>query len=261
MKRLLSFITISLMTFCVYAQNLYIGSFYVTTPEEETLYGDGGDKWTTRRTYICDLFSFEQPDVLGLQSYTEAQLSFLKTRMTGYYAAESVLYNRALELDTCGIVSDMPEGSTCSWARLRKEGKTFYVFNICFSTDVSVAYSSATRLRTAIEEINTEGLPCFITGNLGVDAGKTAYNRITGKYNDCYTKATVKSAEYGTKNNFDLANNHGNERYDFVFASRNIVVNSYGQLQSAYFAKETNGSYKRRHFSTHFPVMVKVKLP
>ena len=261
MKRLLSFITISLMAFCVYAQNLYIGSFYVTTPEEETLYGDGGDKWANRRTYICDLFSFEQPDVLGLQSYTDVQLSFLKTRMTGYNAAEDILYNRALELDTCGIVSDMPEGSTCSWARLRKEGKTFYVFNICFSTEVSVAYSSATRLRTAIEEINTEGLPCFITGNLGVDSAKTAYSRITGKYNDCYSKASVKSAEYGTRNNFDLANNHGNERYDFVFASRNIVVNSYGQLQSTYFAKDSNGSYKRRHFSTHFPVMAKVKLP
>ena len=65
------------MAFCVYAQNLYIGSFYVTTPEEETLYGDGGDKWANRRTYICDLFSFEQPDVLGLQSRCPTALASL----------------------------------------------------------------------------------------------------------------------------------------------------------------------------------------
>ncbi|MBP5393174.1 MAG: hypothetical protein J6Y59_05075 [Bacteroidaceae bacterium] len=261
MKRNISFLIISLMTFCVFAQDLYIGSFYVTTTEEETLYGDGGDKWTNRKNVICNMFKYEQPDVLGLQSLTESQLSSISTLMTYHNAAGDILYSKELELDSCGVVSDMPEGSTCSWAKLKKEGKAFYVFNIHFSTVVSVAYSSATRLRTAIEEVNTEGLPCFIVGNLGVDSSKTAYTRITGKYFDSFTKASVVSAEYGTRNNFDLAANHGSERYDFVFVSRNVTVKAYGQLQNAYYTAESGGSYKRRFPSTHFPVMAKVTLP
>ena len=244
------------------AQDLYIGSFYVTTTDEEALYGDGGDKWATRRTPICDMFNFEQPDVLGLQSLTEVQLKYLTRYMTNFIAAENILYNKTtLTLDTCAVLENMPEGSTCSWARLRKGEKAFYVFNICFSTTVTVASSSATTVLTAIGQINTEGLPVFIVGDLGVNETKTAYTRMNGRYPDTYTKAPVKSAEYGTKNNFDLAANHGTDRFDFVFASKTVTVKAYGQLQYGYFTTESDGSHKRRLPSTHFPVMAKVTLP
>jgi len=244
-----------------YAQNLYIGSFYVTSSEEESLYGDGNDKWSKRMPCIYEMFNFEQPDVLGLQSLTDTQLSNLSRRMTGYGVAVDILYNKSLQLDSCGTVSDMPEGSTCSWARLQKDGKAFYVFNICFSTDASIAQTSSTRVRTAIGEINPGGDPCFIVGFLGVNETKTAYSRLTVKFNDCYTKAPVVSAEYGTVNNFDLAANHSTERFDFVFASKTVNVKAYGQLQYGYFTQESDGTYKRRLPSTHFPVMAKVTLP
>jgi len=244
------------------AQELYIGSFYVTTEEEEKLCGDGNDKWTARRNIICDMFNFEQPDVLGLQSLTEIQLKYLSRYMTNYNAAEDILYNKTtLTLDTCHVLEDMPEGSTCSWARLRKGESAFYVFNVCFSTVQTVASSSATTVLTAIGQVNTEGLPVFIVGDLGVNETKTAYTRLNGRYPDTYTKAPVKSAEYGTKNNFDLAANHGTDRFDFVFASKTVSVKAYGQLQYGYFTKETDGSYKRRLPSSHFPVMAKVTLP
>lgn len=242
-----------------YAQSLYIGSFYVTSTTEESLYGDGGDKWANRMPAICDMFNFEQPDVLGLQSLTEAQLGQISKRMTSYSAAGDILYNKSLALDTCGVVADMPEGSTCSWARLQKEGKAFYVFNICFATETST--TSATRIRTALGEINTENLPSFVVGYLGVNETKTAYTRMIAKHNDSFKVAPAVSAEYGTVNNFDLAANHGSDRFDFVFVPKtNISVKAYGQLQSAYFTKESDGSYKRRLPSTHFPVMAKVKL-
>ncbi|MBQ7462373.1 MAG: hypothetical protein IJS63_08995 [Bacteroidaceae bacterium] len=245
------------------AQNLYIGSFYVTTTDEEALYGDGGDKWATRRTPICDMFNFEQPDVLGLQSATETQISYIATRLTNHNVAGNILYNKTtLELLENGDVEDMPEGSTCSWAKLKKGEKAFYVFNICFSTVQSTATSSTTRLRSAITEIKNENVPVFIVGFLGVNETKTPYSRMTQSlYNDCFKQAPVVSAEYGTVNNFDLAANHGTERYDFIFASRTVSVKAYGQLQSGYFTKESDGSYKRRLLSTHFPVMAKVTLP
>ena len=259
MKKTLSIIILSLMAYCAYAQNLYIGSFYVTTADEEKLLGDGNNKWTNRLPVICDIFNFEQPDVLGLQSVTESQLTQITKRITTHALAGDILYNRVLQLDTCGTVSEMPEGSTCSWARFQKEGKTFYVFNICFSEDASVALSSATRVRSAISDINTESLPCFVVGFLGVSDTKTAYTRLTARYNDCYKQASVVSAEYGTKNNFDLENNHGSERYDFVFAPKNYAVKAYGQLQYAYYTQESDGT-KRRLPSSHFPVMAKVSL-
>lgn len=243
------------------AQNLYVGSFYVTTPDEELLYGDGGDKWTGRLSVIADLFNFEQPDVLGLQSYTESQLSQLTRRMTSHLAAGDILYRNTLQLDSCGTVSGLPEGSTCSWARLQKDRKAFYVFNFSFPADVSVALTSATALRTAITEINSSNLPCFVIGFLGVNETKTPYSRLLAKYNDCFKQAPVVSAEYGTVSNFDLEANHAVDRYDFIFASKNVTVRAYGQLQSAYYTLEQNGTYKRRLPSTHFPVMAKVTLP
>jgi len=261
MKKTSLFIFFSLIAFCAYAQELYIGSFYVTTTDEEKLYGDGNDKWASRLPAICDMFNFEQPDVLGLQSVSESQLSQITKRMSAYSVAGDILYKKSLELDSIGTVEEMPEGSICSFARLKKDGKAFYVFNMCFPTDVNVALTSVTRIRTAIGVINTENLPFFLVGYLGTNETKTAYTRLSARYNDCFKQAPIVSAEYGTVNNFDLAANHGTARYDFVFASKTISVKAYGQLQYGYFTKGSDGSYKRRLPSTHFPVMAKVSLP
>lgn len=241
------------------AQELYIGSFYVTSTTEEANYGDGGDTWANRMPVIADIFNFELPDILGLQSATETQLARLSRSMSSYSRAGDILYKKTIELDSLGTVDGMPEGSTCSWAKLQKDGTAFYVFNICFSA--SVATSSSTRVRNAIGEINTENLPSFIVGYLGVSETKTAYLRLAPRHNDCFKQAPIISAEYGTVNNFDLEANHEPDRYDFVFASKNITVKAYGQLQYGYFTKESDGNYKRRFPSTHFPVMAKVTLP
>lgn len=268
MKRSILFIIVTLMAFCAVAQDLYIGSFYVTTESEEKLYGDGNDKWATRKGTICEMFRYEMPDVLGLQSASSSQLSAIRTGMNSgltniasYKLAGDILYNsKAVELDTCSVVEDMPEGSTCSWAKFQKEGKTFYVLNMCLAD--SVALSSMNRIRTAADVINKENVAVFLVGYLGVNETKTAYTRMTGKFNDCYKKAPIVSAEYGTVNNFDLENNHGSNRYDFVTANKKVTtIKAYGQLQYGYFTKESDGSNKRRLPSTHFPVMAKVKLP
>lgn len=244
----------------IYAQDLYIGSFYVTSTTEESSYGDGNDKWTNRMPVICDMFNFEQPDVLGLQSLTEAQLGQIAKRMTSYSAAGDILYNKTtLKMDTCGVVADMPEGSTCSWAKLQKGETAFYVFNVCFST--TTATTSSTHVRNAIGEINTESLPSFIVGYLGVNETKTAYTRLSARHNDCFKLAPVISAEYGTVNNFNLETNHNADRFDFVLASKNVNVKAYGQLQYGYYTKESDGTYKRRLPSSHFPIMAKVTLP
>ena len=243
-----------------YAQNLYIGSFYVTSTTEESLYGDGNDRWANRMPVICDMFNFEQPDVLGLQSLTESQLGQISKRMTSYNVAENILYNKSLVLEASGIIDEMPEGSICSWVRLQKDGKAFYIFNICFATDTNIAITSSTRVRTAIGEINTENLPSFIVGYLGVNEAKTAYSRLAARHNDCFKQAPVVSAEYGTVNKFNLEANHSTDRFDFVFASKNVSVKAYGQLQYGYFTRESDGNYKRRLPSTHFPVMAKVTI-
>ena len=246
-----------------YAQDLYIGSFYVTSTTEESQFGDGNDKWSKRMPIIYDMFNFEQPDVLGLQSLTETQLTSLSKRMTNYLLAGDILYNKTLQLDTCGIVTELPEGSTCSWARLQKDGKPFYVFNMCISTVLADAITSVVRIRSVITEINPGNLPCFAVGFLGSDETKSAYTRIVAKFNDSYTQAPANSvsADYGTVNNFDLENNHASSRYDFVFVPKTkIKVKAYAQLEYAYYTQETDGTYKRRLPSTHFPVMAKVTL-
>ncbi|MBR4307053.1 MAG: hypothetical protein IKT83_03565 [Bacteroidaceae bacterium] len=261
MKNILTIIMF-MMAVCAHAQNIYIGSFYVTSTEEESLYGDGNNKWTKRMPVICDMFNFEQPDILGLQSLTTTQQSSLVNRMTNFKAVGDILYNKTtIEPDTFGIVDEMPEGSICSWAKFKAGDKAFYVFNMHLTTDSNVAASSASRIRIAAGDINTENLPYFIIGNLGVNETKAAYTRLTSKFKDCYTESPAVSAEYGTVNNFDLEANHANNRYDFIFASSQVTIKAYGQLQYGYFTQESDGSHKRRLPSTHFPVMAKVTLP
>lgn len=262
MKKTITYIILSLMVLCATAQELYIGSFYVTTTDEEKLLGDGSDKWANRMPVICDMLSFEQPDVVGLQSLTTSQLTSIVSRMKSTHApAGDILYNKsALTLLDKGAIEDMPEGSTCTWAKLQKGERAFCVFNVCFSADASADGTSATRLISAIAEVNTESLPCFVVGNTGSSEGSTVYTRINFRYPDSYTKAAVISAEYGTVNNFDLAANHGSERYDFVFVPRTATVQAYGQLQYGYYTQNTDGTYKRRLPSAHFPVMAKVTL-
>ena len=265
MKRSFTLIIISLVALFAAAEDLYIGSFYVTTSTEESQYGDGKNTWANRKPVICEMFRFEMPDVLGLQGATSAQISTIKsgintglTSLLYYKVAGDILYNKTCELDSCNTVEGLPENCTCTWAKLRKGEKQFYVFNLCFTPDS--AYISTNRLRSAITAINTENLPCFVVGSLGAKEATQAYNRLTAKFYDSYTKAPIISAEYGTVNNFDLENNHSTDRYDFVFTPKTgVSVKAYGQLQYGYFTSETDG-YVRRLPSTHFPVMVKLTM-
>ena len=261
MKTTISFIFAFMMTVCALAQDVYVGSLYLTTTDEEKLYGDGNDKWSKRLVVLGDIFNFEQPDVLGLQGGTTTQMNSLYRKLTGYRISGDIIYNsRSVQLDTCNVVEEMPEGSTCTWVKMRKGEKEFYVFNVSFSTNTTTAASSATRVLSAIRTINADNLPCFIVGYLGGNQTKSAYTRLANSYYDCYTKAPIVSAEYGTLNNFDPENNHSNDRYDFVFVSKTgINIKAYGQLEYAYLTSQTEG-YKRRLPSTHFPVMVKARL-
>ena len=260
MKRTLSLLIISLLTLCSKAQDIYVGSFYITSTDEEATLADGKNKWSARMPYIVDMLKFEQPDVLGLQSFTSSQFSALTIRLTTHAAAGDILYNKTtVLLDTCGTVEGLAEGCSCSWAKMQKDGRDFFVFNFCLTPDGSA--TAATRIRTALTALNPDGLPCFLMGYLGVSEGKSAYTRLSSRYNDCYQAAPVVSAEYGTVSNFDLEANHDSSRFDFIFASKNISLKAYGQLQYGYFTKETDGTYKRRQLSAHHPVMVKATLP
>lgn len=262
MKRNVLFFIISLIACCAQGQELYIGSYNITSTDEESLIGDGNNKWGNRMPVICDMLNFEEPDVIGLQSLTESQLTSVARRLTNYSQAGYILFNKkALELLSEGTVDNLLEGNSCNWAKLQKGETAFYVFNVSFSTNATEASSSLTRVLTAIGEVNTESLPCFVVGNIGTDETTTIYTRLNARYPDCYTKAETVSAEYGTFSGFDLAANHGSARFDFVFASKNVSVKAYGQLQYGYLSKESDGSYKRRHPSAHFPVMAKVTLP
>ena len=263
MKRKITTLIVCLLlsVLCTKAQELYIGSLYVTTPTEETQYGDGNDVWANRLPVICDMFNFEQADVLGLQALTADQLTALTQGMSPYLSTGNILYNNTLQLLESGNVSDLSAAGTCNWAKLKKEGTAFYVFNMFLNTtSSSEANTLVSQILQAVAQVNTGNLPCFIIGDMGLDATSQAYSTLAAQYSDCFTKARIVSAELGTKNDFDINACHGSERYDFIFAPQSSSVTSYGQLQYGYFTKEADESYKRRSPSTHYPVMAKVNL-
>lgn len=286
MKRMILTLAVALGAFAAHAQQLYIGSYNVTSTAEEGSYGDGNDKWANRMPVICDMFNFEQADVVGMQSMDKDQYADLRSGMAGYQTVgvgaddgeEAGLFapifcnSATVELLESGHfwLSDTPDKASkfsgaansqvCTWAKLRKGQSAFYVFNVCLDTNADIAKASASLVLGRMQEMNGDGLPCFLTASIGADEQSEVYAQLAAQLADAYASAGVVSAEYGTLNAFNLASNHGTSRYDFVFAGTSgINVDSYGQLQYGYFTT-SGGNATRRLPSAHFPVMAKATL-
>lgn len=159
--------------------------------------------------------------------------------------------------DTPGSYSwDATYARACTWGKFkeRSSGVTFYVFNSHFHNEFPQAQlEEAKLLISKVQEINSEGLPMFCTGDFNCVPSSPAIQYIlsSGIVKDSHDVAAVKSGGELTYHGFNKSYDYG-WRLDYVFVNSNVTVNAYRVLDE----ERTTGKWG----SDHSPVIVDATL-
>lgn len=144
---------------------------------------------------------------------------------------------------------------SCIWAKFRekKTGKEFYFFNLhlCVRKFKQYHKPAMELLVKKIGEI-TKGNPFFITGDFNEfysDEAST-YLRELGIVNDARQVAKFRYGTHkGTYNDYTLKSTNDNP-IDFIYASKNIVVNRFATITD---------HYDGIAISDHYPIVAEVE--
>ena len=240
---------------------------------------DGENAWSQRKEYLTSQVVFYEPGIMGVQEALPEQLEFLDEELEQYrYVGvgrdgerkgefSAIFYNsdlfEMLDNDTFWL-SETPErisrgwdaalNRICTYGRFREKasGKEFYVFNTHFDHKGEVArLKSAELIVDKIKEVNSDGLPVVLMGDLNLPPSSPSLVPIQRYLND--SRAVASEAVFGpegTFNGFKFGEPVG-ERIDYVFTSEGIKVLKYGVLTD---------SKELKYPSDHFPVLVVFKL-
>lgn len=237
---------------------------------------DGENAWGNRKAFLVSQIAYHAPDLVGTQEGLAHQLAdmagglpqyayFGKGRDAGENEGEfSAVFYRTdrLELESEGTfwLSPTPEVPSRGWDaalnrictyglfRHRASGRRFFMFNTHFDHIGQQARRESVQLiLSKIEEINAEGFPVILTGDLNLEPDTEPIQILSGSMTDAYT--ATGAAAYGlagTFNGFDCTT-PATRRIDYIFTSPD-------QLTVSRFA--TLSETRAKGFpSDHFPVL------
>ena len=296
MKRRLLHLAFILLAVCsAYGQELYVGTYNVRYKNNDDT--SAGNSWNVRRTYFMNLVNFQQPDLLGVQEALPAQMSDLRSGLSGYgsigvgrndgansgeYSAIFYRKETMVLLDNGDFwLSDTPNkpskgfpskgGKTqyyriCSWGKFfhKASGTVIYHFNTHMDLDETNRQQSYYLIKQRIEEIANKNFPVLVTGDYNAvqtgDTYKLFYN--SGFLYDCYARAKQKFITNGTCPGFN-ANNYSTvsgelRRIDHIFVTRAFNIDHYAVLNPCYYSADGTADYKLRAYSDHSPVFAKL---
>lgn len=240
---------------------------------------DSLDSWKHRKDMVNGLIRFHDFDVFGIQEgFYHQIIDILEPggydyvgvgRDDGEDAGEhsAIIYkkNRLLVIDNGDFwLSETPElpgkgwdatccNRICSWAKFKdiESGKEFYFFNVHYDHQGEEARrESSYLLLNKIKEI-ANGYPVITTGDFNAvpESEPIQIIKKDGLLKDSYN--VTLQPPYGTTGTFSSfrLNSPMQNRIDYIWVSRDIMVNKYGVLNDVHYG----------HFpSDHFPVMVNV---
>ncbi|NHE55446.1 endonuclease/exonuclease/phosphatase family protein [Cyclobacterium plantarum] len=240
--------------------------------------GDEGNLWKDRSPHLINLIRFHEMDIIGTQEGLYTQLEDISKdlqypyigvgRDTGGNEGEfsAVFYNpdkfELLDKNTFWLspTPDKPSkgwdaalNRVCSWGKFQtEEGNEFYVFNVHYDHIGQKAREESSKLLLKkIQEINTENLPCILTGDFNVEADNPAYKELLkdGRLKD--SKDASKTPSHGTHGTFNAFNwdLFPDRRIDYVFISDDFTISHHATLTD---------NYGKKYPSDHFPVMVRL---
>lgn len=238
---------------------------------------DSLDAWEHRKENVNGLVRFHDFDIFGIQEGFIHQITdILKPGGYSYVGAgrddgkdagehSAIIFKneRFIVLDNGDFwLSETPDvpgkgwdvtccNRICSWAKFKdiNSGKEFYFFNVHYDHQGKEARKqSSILLANKIKEI-AGNYPVIVTGDFNAVPDSEPIEIILkdGLLKDSYD-ITIQPpyGTVGTSNSFNL-NAGMQNRIDYIWVTKNIMVNKYGVLNDVHYG----------HFpSDHFPVMV-----
>lgn len=238
---------------------------------------DSLDAWEHRKENVNGLVRFHDFDIFGIQEGFIHQITdILKPGGYSYVGAgrddgkdagehSAIIFKneRFIVLDNGDFwLSETPDvpgkgwdvtccNRICSWAKFKdiNSGKEFYFFNVHYDHQGKEARKQSSILLTnKIKEI-AGNYPVIVTGDFNAVPDSEPIEIILkdGLLKDSYD-ITIQPpyGTVGTSNSFNL-NAGMQNRIDYIWVTKNIMVNKYGVLNDVHYG----------HFpSDHFPVMV-----
>ncbi len=243
--------------------------------------GDSLNNWDNRREFLISQLQFVEPDIFGTQEGLVHQLKALKSGLEGYdYFGKgrddgqeggefsAIFYNteklELLENQTFWL-SETPKTPSKGWDaaikrvctygkfRARTGGSLFWVFNTHFDhIGEEARKQSAILIRKMIKQLNPEGIPVILMGDLNLEPDHPAIVALASEMDDARILAGEKAfGPEGTFNGFEFTT-PVTRRIDYIFLSPgNFKLEKYAVLSD---------SKECRYPSDHLPVYIRAKL-
>ncbi len=240
---------------------------------------DGENSWSLRKDHLANQIKFYQPDIFGVQEAVLEQLEYFEGTMPEYnYVGvgrddgktkgefSAIFYdsNRFEVLkentfwlsktpDEISVGWDAALPRVCTYAKFRDKnsGENFWVFNTHFDhVGERAREESAGLIWKKMQELNSEGLPVILMGDLNLEPNAPGIKFLSEKLNDSKTIAELDFGPEGTFNGYNFLE-PVKRRIDYIFTSKeNIEVLKYAVLSD---------SWELKYPSDHLPVLVQLK--
>lgn len=239
----------------------------------------GETSWPARRSELCSLLRFYEPDLLGMQEVLKEQLDDIDSALPGYdyvgvgrddgkMAGEysPLFYKkdefRVLTYNTFWLspTPDKPSKGwdaaykrICTYALLesKDKGQKFWVFNTHFDNEGKMARERSVKMiDSTIQLLNTAKLPVILMGDLNMEQEAGPIHYLASKYNDA--RKISEETPFGPSGSFNdfKFDQPVTRRIDYIFTSKgNVAVEKYGILSN---------SNNLHYPSDHLPVLVKL---
>nr|AOE09099.1 endonuclease/exonuclease/phosphatase family protein [uncultured bacterium] len=259
------------------AQELGLMSYNIRLATES----DGENAWSKRKEFLKNQVLFYAPDVMGIQEALPEQMQYLNDNLKDYKSLgvgregenkgefSALFYNAAkldvLKSDTFWL-SETPDTISTGWdAALprictyalfqdKSSNEKFYVFNTHFDhVGVEARKKASELILTKMNELNTENVDVFLTGDLNLEPDSAPIAVLKSKLFDTYDIAPMGPfGPSGTYNGFKF-DEPVTRRIDYIFQGKS---NTNLVLQHAVLSDSKN----LRYASDHLPVYVLIKL-
>lgn len=239
---------------------------------------DSINHWSKRKILVADLIRKSGADIIGFQEAERFQITDLVAALPEYdwygigrddggsgemnailvrKSRFEIINPRTIHLsptpNQVSIGWDARYKRTLTMAKLRDKatGQEFNFFNSHFDHIGTIARFEAAKI--IVSEVQKLGAaPVILTGDFNDRPGFDGYLALAGALNDAAiaTKTTAKGGDISF-NGFGQSILAGN-KIDYIFASKNLVVNSHEIITKLY-----NGNYP----SDHFALLSEIEIP
>lgn len=248
---------------------------------------DGENSWKYRREFVFDVIREAVPDIIGMQEALAFQLNELRDALPGYAKVgvgrddglisgefSAILY-RAEDLDVLehgtfwfSETPDVPSIASywgaalpriCSWVRFmeRETGRTFYVYNVHFSSRSREAREKSAALLSDRIAAREHEEPVIVTGDFNAGEGSAVMGTLVGStestsvagLKDSFRVLHPDAVDVGTFNGF-----RGRTTGDKIDA---VLISGEWDVVSAEILRTSRSG---RYPSDHFPVVATLRL-